>query len=460
MRHRLLNQWAQYVANAAQRGALTGNPCDITRIETIAGPRAGALEILAGLHAGDLLRALRKNDAATLRQFVPWRFPGDPQVFMAGRYLRIEAGWPDHLAEKMIRLEDLSPKPEAGGRWVTGKNETGVTVIAGLGDATPHYLVAGTTGSGKSVALRSAVLQLARDPDNAIVLIDGKMGESLRAVEHAPGVVGPCAVEGLQIRGALGWCAKQMRRRYTNGHRGRLICVVDEFQELVADDVVVDLLRRLVAQGRAANVHCLLATQHPTVKAFGDTSIRRNLVGKLALRVGDPDASRVAVGGSTPRADHLLGAGDSYAIGPGACHRVQLAFVDNRTVGRVGRGDWHLSKWPELLAEDVGRELPGGDVEEVGWSYTGEELAHSIIAASHSEGRPTMIDRLDGAGLGRPGAERAIRLLRLGREAHNAIGEQGYAVCLSGNAGRDNGRNRALCTPDKDHGARQTVNGR
>jgi hypothetical protein len=427
----LLSRWASYLGNAAQRGALTGDRCELARIETIAGPRAGALEILAGLDAGDLLRALRKNDAAILRQFVPWRFPGDPQIFMSGRYLRVEAAWPEHLAETVIRLEDLSPHPKAGGRWVAGKNETGATVIAGLSDTTPHYLVAGTTGSGKSVALRSAVLQLARDGDNEIVLVDGKMGESLKAVEHVPGVVGPCAVQGMQIRGALGWTAQQMRQRYANGHSGRLICVVDEFQELVADDVVVDLLRRLVAQGRAADVHCLLATQHPTVKAFGDASIRRNLVGKLALRVGDPDASRVAVGGRTPRADHLLGAGDSYTIGPGACHRVQLAYVDRRTVARAGAGRWRLGRWPELIPEDVGRELPGSDVEEVGWSYDGEELAHSIIAASQGEGRPSMVDRLAGSGLGRPGAERAIRLLRLGREAHNAINKQGYAVCLS-----------------------------
>ena len=115
-RHRMLTQGTAHLPNAAQRGHLTSEPCSISSIQPISGPRAGALEILAGPHAGDLLRALRRNDGATLRQFIPWVFKGEPQVYMRGRYLRVEAGRSDALADQTIHLEDLSPKPDAGGR--------------------------------------------------------------------------------------------------------------------------------------------------------------------------------------------------------------------------------------------------------------------------------------------------------------------------------------------------------
>jgi hypothetical protein len=276
--------------------------------------------------------------------------------------------------------------------------------------------------------LRSAVLQLSRDRQNKLVLVDGKMGESLKGLQHLPNIVGPCAIDPMEIRGALGWVATRMRKRYENGGKGRVILVFDEIQELVRDEVVVDLLRKLVSQGRAAGVHCLLATQHPTVDAFGDSATRRMLGGKLALRVGDPDASRVAVGGSTPRADRLLGAGDAYTIAPGACHRTQIAYVDERSVARGGTGQWELGKWPELLAEDVGRDLPGDDVERVGWHYDGRELAVGLISTSLGEGRPSLKDRMEAAGLDRPGSTRAVRLMKLAREANEELNAFGFSV--------------------------------
>ncbi|MFZ5915536.1 MAG: FtsK/SpoIIIE domain-containing protein [Chloroflexota bacterium] len=421
-RHRLLQEWADYLRGAAEKGALPA----ITAIEGIAGPRAGALEIRAGLGAGELLRKMTASDAATLRQFVPWPFSGDPQAYMAGRYVRLEAGWPGELAETMIRLGDLGRHPAAGGRWIAGKNELGATVITGLSDRTPHFLVAGTTGSGKSVALRSAVLQLSADPANELVLIDGKYGESLAQVAHLRGVVGPVATETEAVRAALGWACASMRQRYeSGGHQGRVVVVFDEIQEFADDDATVGLLKKLVAQGRAAGVHCVLATQHPTVAAFGDPAIRRNLVGKLALQVGDPDASRVAVGGNLPRADHLLGAGDTYTVAPGVCHRVQGAFVDARDFDKAPTGAWLFDDWPEYDAGQVGQELPG---DRASWSYTGGELAVAIVAASEGEGRPAMVRRLEASGLGRPGAERAIRLLNLGRDTHGWLEGNGYYV--------------------------------
>ena len=423
-RARLLADWARYLQGAARQGTLTGKPIRLRSVG-IAGPRAGALELYAGEHAVKVLRALAASDAALLRQFIPWSFPGEPACYMSGRYIRIEAGWPEDLAETMIRLGDLSKNPERGGRWVAGKNETGATVVMGLNDRTPHYLVSGATGSGKSVALRSAVLQLSGDPDNRLVLCDGKYGEGLGNLAHLPGVVGPVATDGPAARAALAWTCAQMRQRYTEGATGRLVLVVDEFQEWAEEQAITDLLRKLAAQGRAAGVHCLLATQHPTISAFGDPATRRNLSGKLALRVSDPDASRVAVGGATPRADYLLGAGDAYAVGPGAVHRIQAAYVDNADFDAVGAGQWDFETWEED-AESIGQDLPAAGRAP---GFGAGELAGALIAAVEGMGRPALVRWLESVDLGRPGSDRAARLLALGREVRDWLNVNSYDVC-------------------------------
>lgn len=423
----LLEEWKGYLFKAASESTLTGKPCYISRFIGIAGPRAGALEMHAGIDSKTLLQTLRQHDAATLRQFVPWQFNGEPNCYMAGRYVRVEAGWPDWLAEKMVRLSDLSPHPKDGGRWVAGKNELGQTGIAMLDDRTPHYLISGATGSGKSVALRNALLQLSRDPSNQLVLIDGKYGKSLNPLSRLPGVIGPVAVEGPAVRAALGWTCQEMRRRYENGHDGRVVIIFDEIQEFVNDSIVVALMKRIAAQGRDAGVHLLASTQHPTVDAFGDPTVRRNLTGKLALMVADADASRVAVGGRLPRADFLLGAGDCYTVTPGICHRVQGAYVDERDFDGAESGEWEFDTWPEYDAVGVGQELPrrGGNSAK---SLQPGELGAALVSAMEKEGRPTFQGRVESAGLSKPGSDRARSLLQLGRQTLGWLENNGVGL--------------------------------
>ena len=425
LKQQYLASWAEYLLGAAHQGTFTrGKPLTL-QIRGIAGPRAGALELFAGIQAPQVLASLEKKSAAALRQFVPWEFSGAPSAFMRGRYVRVEAGWSDKLAETMVRLSDLCQRPRLDGRWVVGKNEMGATVVAGLNDKTPHYLLSGASGSGKTVALRNAVLQLSRDPDNQILLVDGKMGEGLGSLATLPGVVGPVAVDGPSARSALTWAAGEMRTRYEalgqggNGH-GRLVVVIDEFQEWAGDQPFVDLLRKLAAQGRAAHVHLLAATQHPTVDAFGNPATRRNLSGKLALRVGDPDASRVAVGGKVPRADYLLGAGDAYAIGAGACHRVQGAYVDEGDLD--ARGEWQIEEWEYPDAEAIGQDIYNGR------PFDGPELGAALVAAVEDEGRVLFQRRLEEAGLPKRGNDQSMRLLALARETHDWLLDAGWGL--------------------------------
>ena len=426
-RENLLDRWASYIDENARNGALTGQPIAISDIETVIGPRAGAIEILAGLQTRYLFQALRRDGCADLRQCIPWPFVGEPQVVWSGRWLRLEAGWPDGLAQSMIRLADLCKKPKHDGHWTAGLTENGAIVRPALNDTSPHYLVSGCTGSGKSVSLRNALVQLLADPHNQAVLVDGKAGESLRAVEHLPGVLGPVAVDGPSARAALGWACAEMRQRYETGWQdGKLIICVDEFQELTTDPTFADLMRKLAAQGRAAQVHLLAATQHPTVGMFNDPSTRRNLTGKLALRVDDPDSSRVAVGGATPRADRLLGKGDTYLVGAGFVHRIQGAYVDESDISKVEDGSAHrFSRWPEYDAEALGQELPTGGPQP----FTADQRACGLVAAANGEGRRLMNQRMEAFGSEALGSARAKRLARESQETHDSLIQHGYGIC-------------------------------
>jgi hypothetical protein len=427
LRQPLLNQWAGAIDKAARVGALTGEkPISIKEIGTIAGPRAGALELDAGFDAGRLLRALAADDMALTRQFVPWSFVGQPAVYMQGRFVRVEAGWDDSLAQKMISVKELNTRPNGSGRWLAGMNERGRSVVLHLSDNAPHFLIAGTTGSGKSVCLRSMVTQLSQRGDR-LVLIDGKFGEGLRGLDHLPGVVGPLAADIDTARSALAWAVAEMIGRYEQGETdaARLVVVIDEVQELIGDAAIVEMVRRIAAQGRAAHVSIILATQHPTAKAFGDdASIKRNVTGRIALRVADYKASEVAIGQATPRADWLLGAGDAYAAVPGQVQRVQIAYYDRREVERLLTAQPEIGAWPEYSAE----AMPSGSVNAA--AYNGAELAASLINAYQGNGRPALIKALEAARLGRPGNVRADRLLRLGREQYDALRGDGFDLCL------------------------------
>jgi len=435
-RQRLLDELLTYTVEMIRAGAWTnGKPCAVEDCAIIAGHRAGAIEILAGLQAGKIRQKLIADDCAVLRRAIPWPFAGEPQAYFRGQFLRIEAGWPDALAQKVIRLEEISDKPEAANSWVAGVSDRGGTVRPHLNDLTPHYLYSGTTGGGKSVGLQLALYQLSAHVENRIVLVDGKFGESLKTLERLPGVVGPCAVELHEARAALSWAVAEMGRRYRENRTqdGRIIVVIDEFQELVSDSVIVNLLRQLAAQGRGARVHGLWATQHPTVDAFGAASTRRNLKGKCAYLVDDPDASRVAVGGKSPRADKLLGAGDSFLVGPGTCHRMQSAFVDGKDLDRAmaqgnGRcGQWEFDTWPELDAMDLDTSQIDGDNGHREPQWDAAELAVALASALAGEGRPAMETRGKVMGV-QVGSTRGRRLVNVGRDLLMALESNGYRL--------------------------------
>jgi len=422
-RKQFLQDWANAVWCFSQDGTIFGKKTiRLQQIMAVAGPRAGALEINAGLSAGDLIKKLRSDDHALHRQLIPWQFTGNPVVFMSRRYVRLEAGWPDGIGQTDVRLSEMGQHPRGNGRWIAGMNEYGATITLGFSDRVPHYLLGGYTGSGKTYAMRSAIAQLAQDTGNQIVLIDGKYGDGLMILQQLPQVIGPVAVDIPQGRRALSWAVAEMRRRYESRQKPtRVIVVIDEIQEFTKDGVITEMIRILAAQGRGARVHLLIGTQHPKADAFGDESaIKRNLPGRVALQTEDYIASKVVVGGSDPRADHLMGAGDAYAITPQAVHRTQLAYIPNHEL----EGNWSTSQpamaeWPKFDPEAAGT-LPLNE-ETPKWSYSGEELAVVLVQAQLGNGRPATQSAFEAEGLDRPGSVRTDRILKLMREAHQKL---------------------------------------
>jgi len=431
-KHDLLVELAQRVIQAAGKGVLDKQPIAISRAETISGPRAGAVEFYVShntpLDAGRLLRVLSANDCSVVRQFLPWDFVGEPCVFMAGRAVRIEAGWPAELAQADITLSQVGQHPK-NGSWTVGIDEYGRTVVASVNlDRTPQWLMAGATGSGKTVALRAAICQLAGQ-DNWLVVVDGKRGALGREM-RLQGMVGPVAVEPDAWRSALIWAVKEMQKRYAEHGRGQslrpLIVVVDEVQEIIDDPVIVEALRRLVTLGRDARVHCLLATQHPLVKALGGPTVTRNLVGRIALRVTDFEASRVALGSSAPRADMLLGKGDCFVAVPGWTHRVQVAYAEPGDFEDVA-GALLFDNWPEAGAEDLGI-APASPGRPSPWPGP-EEMAQALVAGAEGRGRPWLQEALrDNRGKA-PGSNRADQLLGLARKTLDILSMQGWSLC-------------------------------
>ena len=397
---------------------LFGHPIGLSQTTLVNGPRAGALEIGAGFESGALLRALQSDDGATLRQLIPWNFIGEPSAFMSGRCVRLEAGWPGDIAEDDIPLATLGKHPAGDGRWLVGRNECGNVLTAGLSDRSPHWLISGTTGSGKTTAMLSMIGQLCQDANNRLVLIDAKHGASLRGLGNVRGLVGPLADDVTSARAALAWCTREMAARYSGARdTRRLIVVIDEVQDIANDTAAAELLRQLVVQGRGASVHVVVATQHPVVASLGGPTVGRNLVGRLALRVADADASRVALGASSPRADHLLGRGDSYAVAPGVTHRTQVAYLDF-IPPTTDRPD--IDEWPDDL------DVP----DSSGWP-TGPEVGAAIMGAANEQGRGKFQRAASEMGVKVADNNKAVRLLGLARGALDFLHDHGATVCLS-----------------------------
>jgi S-DNA-T family DNA segregation ATPase FtsK/SpoIIIE len=290
-----------------------------------------------------------------------------------------------------------------------GKDIAGNPVVTDLARM-PHLLVAGTTGSGKSVALNAMILSLlykAEPRHVRLIMIDPKMLE-LSVYQDIPHLLAPVVTDMKQATNALGWCVSEMDRRYKLmnwlgvrnlsgfNHKvaeaekhGRklddpftldsgepqplkplphLVLVIDELADLmmVVGKKVEELIARLAQKARAAGIHLILATQRPSVDVITGL-IKANIPTRIAFQVSSKVDSRTILDQSG--AEALLGSGDMLYLPPGTGlpQRVHGAFVADHEVHKVVEHLKSLAK-PEYLGEVL--EPAGAD--EPGVSASGE----------------------------------------------------------------------------------------
>jgi len=263
-----------------------------------------------------------------------------------------------------------------------GKDIGGRPVVADIGRM-PHLLVAGTTGSGKSVALNAMILSLlykATAEDVRMIMIDPKMLE-LSMYEGIPHLLAPVVTDMKQAANALRWCVAEMERRYRlmaavgvrnlagynrtvreHIEAGRplldplfdptkvlefespqplepmpyLVVIIDEFADMmmVVGKKVEELIARLAQKARASGIHLILATQRPTVDVITGL-IKSNVPGRIAFQVSSKTDSRTII--DKNGAETLLGHGDMLFMAQGSSipERAHGAFVDDHEVSQV-----------------------------------------------------------------------------------------------------------------------------
>ena len=258
-----------------------------------------------------------------------------------------------------------------------GKDIAGHAVVADLAKM-PHLLVAGTTGSGKSVGINAMILSLLYKADatqTRLILIDPKMLE-MSVYEGIPHLLAPVVTDMRQAANALNWCVGEMEKRYRlmsklgvrnlTGYNNKIrdaikreepipnpfsltpdapeplkelptiVVVIDELADLmmVVGKKIEELIARLAQKARAAGIHLILATQRPSVDVITGL-IKANIPTRIAFQVSSKIDSRTIL--DQMGAEALLGQGDMLYLPPGTGLpvRVHGAFVSDEEVHRV-----------------------------------------------------------------------------------------------------------------------------
>ena len=234
-----------------------------------------------------------------------------------------------------------------------GKNISGIPIIGDL-SAMPHLLIAGTTGSGKSVCINTIILSLLykHTPERCkFILIDPKMLE-LSTYEGIPHLLCPVITEAKKAASVLGWVVKEMESRYRlmtkEGVRNidsynskhklpmpYIIVVVDEMSDLmlVAGKEIENYIQKLSQMARAAGIHIIMATQRPSVDVITGT-IKANFPTRISFQVTSKIDSRTILG--EQGAEQLLGKGDMlYMSSANRIVRIHAPFVSDTEIEKI-----------------------------------------------------------------------------------------------------------------------------
>ena len=341
----------------------------------------------------------------------------DIKLNLAAEDIRIEAPIPGKAAigievpnkeKQMVAFRDLLEsdeftKAKSKTIFAAGKDIAGKTVVADI-EKMPHLLIAGQTGSGKSVCINTIIMSIlykARPSEVKLIMIDPKVVE-LSVYNGIPHLLIPVVTDPKKAAAALNWAVNEMEERYKKfaeykarniiGYNAQIdqiedvpgkdrpekitqiIVIVDELADLMmtAGTDVEDAIQKLAQKARAAGIHLIIATQRPSVNVITGV-IKANIPSRIAFSVASGIDSRTIL--DETGAEKLLGKGDMlfhpYYISKPV--RVQGAFVSDDEVTEVVnfltqqknvRGG-EINTNIDLQANMPGSSLPGGDQDEL-----------------------------------------------------------------------------------------------
>jgi DNA segregation ATPase FtsK/SpoIIIE, S-DNA-T family len=225
---------------------------------------------------------------------------------------------------------------------VMGIDRAGKPLVAPLSSPdVVHILVSGTTGSGKTEALRSMVMSLAylnRQHDCQMLLIDPK-SRGLMPFRALPHLMLPPLTNPGDAQEALEDLAQEMERRDRGQiERPRIVVVIDELADLLmtGGPIIKECLSRLIQRGRGAGIHVIAATQKPSAEVLSAV-IRSNFPMRVVGRVVSAGDALIAAGIPGTGAERLLGRGDMLAVSLGQSRRFQSAFISEAEIAKAVR---------------------------------------------------------------------------------------------------------------------------
>ncbi len=284
-----------------------------------------------------------------------------------------------------------------------GKNISGKPIVGDLA-AMPHLLIAGTTGSGKSVCINTIILSLLyrHTPEKCkFILIDPKMLE-LSTYEGIPHLLCPVITEAKKAASVLGWVVKEMESRYRlmtkegvrniDGYNIKhklpmpyIVVVVDEMSDLmlVAGKEIENYIQKLSQMARAAGIHIIMATQRPSVDVITGT-IKANFPTRISFQVTSKIDSRTILG--EQGAEQLLGKGDMlYMSSANRIVRIHAPFVSDNEIEKINN-----SLRAQAEPDYVDEILNFADEKETGDNQNQSEkdiLYESALEIIRSEGK-------------------------------------------------------------------------
>jgi S-DNA-T family DNA segregation ATPase FtsK/SpoIIIE len=342
---------------------------------------------------------------------------------------------------ELVSLRDIIDSPEfrledSKISFALGKNISGERMIANLADM-PHLLIAGTTGSGKSVCINSILLSIlyrAKPSEVKLILVDPKVVE-LKSYNDIPHLLVPVVTDPERAATALNYAVTIMNERYhkfaESGVRNldgynellkkegqadevlpQIVIVIDELSDLmmIAPAKVQESISRLAAMARAAGMHLIVATQQPLASILTSV-IKANIPSRIAFSVSSNSASRVIL--DEPGAERLHGNGDMLfsPVGTREPMRIQGSFVSDSEVHKV----------TEYVKKQMDPDYSADILEVVNSETTGElteeeddlfrDAVEMVVSGEQKQASVSMIQRRF-----RVGYNRAARLVDMMEE--------------------------------------------